>query len=146
MANIWEKAISILTWNLNSGRSYLITTVLHCFHLSYANMYHISSYKICGHFLKKYFIQRSQYIRPKVTVHKCAGIIRMWVLFEGRPYMRKYGSWTNHKTVLQSQLQNCVCHNWLNDQLNFKIVITLAFQQTGIQKTKYKGEVLGFSS
>ena len=28
MANIWEKAISILAGNLNSGRSYHITTVL----------------------------------------------------------------------------------------------------------------------
>ena len=28
MANIWEKAISILAGNSNSGRSYLITTVL----------------------------------------------------------------------------------------------------------------------
>ena len=27
MANIWEKAISILAGNLNLGRSYLITTV-----------------------------------------------------------------------------------------------------------------------
>ena len=27
MANIWEKAISILAGNLNSGCSYLITTV-----------------------------------------------------------------------------------------------------------------------
>ena len=26
MANIWEKAISILEWNLNSGLSYFITT------------------------------------------------------------------------------------------------------------------------
>ena len=28
MTNIWEKVISILAWNLNLGRSYLITTVL----------------------------------------------------------------------------------------------------------------------
>ena len=28
MANIWEKAISILAGNLNLGRSYLITTVV----------------------------------------------------------------------------------------------------------------------
>ena len=27
----------------------------------------------------------------KVTLHKCAGIIRTQVLFEGGPYMRKYG-------------------------------------------------------
>ena len=34
----------------------------------------------------------SQYIRPKVTVHKCLGIVRMRVLFDGGPYMRKYGN------------------------------------------------------
>ena len=27
-------------------------------------------------------------MRPKATVHKCAGIIRTWVLFEGGSYMR----------------------------------------------------------
>ena len=31
MANIWEKAISILAGNLNSGLSYLITTVTYIF-------------------------------------------------------------------------------------------------------------------
>ena len=40
----------------------------------------------------EFFIQKSQYIRPKVTFHKCAGIIRTRVLFKGEPYMRKYGS------------------------------------------------------
>ena len=44
-----------------------------------------------GIIFKLSFIQRSQYIRPKVTVNKCVGIIRMQVLFEGGPYMRKYG-------------------------------------------------------
>ena len=38
------------------------------------------------------FIQRSQYIRAKVTAHKCEGIIRTQVLFEGGPYMRKYSN------------------------------------------------------
>ena len=36
-------------------------------------------------------IQRSQYIRPKVTVHKCAEIIQGRKLFKGGNYMRKYG-------------------------------------------------------
>ena len=34
MANIWEKAISILPGNLNSGRSYLITAVKKSFQKS----------------------------------------------------------------------------------------------------------------
>ena len=31
------------------------------------------------------------YLRPKVRIHKSAGIIRMQILFEGGSYMRKYG-------------------------------------------------------
>ena len=31
------------------------------------------------------------HISSKVTVHKYIGIIRMWLLFEGGPYMRKDG-------------------------------------------------------
>ena len=37
-------------------------------------------------------IQRSQYIRPKVTVHKCAETIQGRKLFKGVNYMRKYGT------------------------------------------------------
>ena len=33
MASIWEKAISILAGNLNSGCSYLITAVCYCANL-----------------------------------------------------------------------------------------------------------------
>ena len=36
-------------------------------------------------------IQRSQYIRPKVTVHKGAETIQGRKLFKGGKYMRKYG-------------------------------------------------------
>jgi hypothetical protein len=36
-------------------------------------------------------IQRSQYIRPKVTVHKCAETIQGRKLFKGGNYTRKYG-------------------------------------------------------
>ena len=42
-----------------------------------------------GIFLIVYY-SKVTYIRPKATVHKCAGIIRARVLFEGGPYMRKY--------------------------------------------------------
>ena len=36
-------------------------------------------------------IQRSHYIRPKVTVHKGAETIQGRKLFKGGNYMRKYG-------------------------------------------------------
>ena len=36
------------------------------------------------------FIQRSQYIRPKVTLFKWTGIIRTHALFKGGSYTRKY--------------------------------------------------------
>ena len=36
-------------------------------------------------------IQRIPYIRPKVTVHKCAETIQGRKLFKGGNYMRKYG-------------------------------------------------------
>ena len=59
------------------------------------------------------FIQRSQYIKPKVTVHKCAGVIRTRVLFEGGPYMRKYGKYNTqckidytYKAIYYSLLPN----------------------------------------
>ena len=38
-----------------------------------------------------YCVQRSQYIRPKVTVHKGAETIQWRKLFKGGNYMRKYG-------------------------------------------------------
>ena len=38
------------------------------------------------------FHSKVQYIRPKVAVHKCVGVIIMRVLFKGGPYMRKYGT------------------------------------------------------
>ena len=37
-------------------------------------------------------IQRSQYIRPKVTAHKCVETIQGRKLFNGGNYMRKYGN------------------------------------------------------
>ena len=35
-------------------------------------------------------IQRSQYIRPKVTVHRCAETIQGRKLFKGGNYLQKY--------------------------------------------------------
>ena len=52
-------------------------------------------------------IQSSQYIRPKVTVHKCVGI-RMRVLFKGGSNMRKYGN-------LQIEPHPNRCHKPIND-------------------------------
>ena len=36
-------------------------------------------------------IQRSQYKRPKVIVHKCEETIQERKLFKGENYMKKYG-------------------------------------------------------
>ena len=54
--------------------------------------YRISSYCFRGNYsFLNLEIQRSQYIRPKVTVHKGAETIQRRKLFKGGNYMRKYG-------------------------------------------------------
>mgnify|MGYP006975835862 CR=1 FL=1 len=54
--------------------------------------YRISSYSFRGNYsFLDLEIQRSQYIRPKVTVHKGAETIQGRKLFKGGNYMRKYG-------------------------------------------------------
>ena len=54
--------------------------------------YRISSYSFRGNYsFLNLEIQRSQYIRPKVTVHKGAETIQGRKLFKGGNYMRKYG-------------------------------------------------------
>ena len=54
--------------------------------------YRISSYSFRGNYsFLSLEIQRSQYIRPKVTVHKCAETIQGRKLFKGGNYSRKYG-------------------------------------------------------
>ena len=51
-------------------------------------------------------IQRSQYIRLKVTVHKCAETIQGRKLFKGGKYMRKYGiSNVYDLTLLDSMIE-----------------------------------------
>ena len=56
------------------------------------NTYRISSYSFRGNYsFLKLEIQRSQYIRPKVTVHNGAETIQGRKLFKGGNYMRKYG-------------------------------------------------------
>ena len=53
---------------------------------------YISSYSFRGNYsFLNSEIQRSQYIRPKVTVHKCAKTIQERKLFKGGNYLRKYG-------------------------------------------------------
>ena len=55
-------------------------------------MYRISSYSFRGNYsFLNLEIQRSQYIGPKVTVHKGAETIQGRKLFKGGNYMRKYG-------------------------------------------------------
>ena len=67
-------------------------------------IYRISSYSFHGNYsLLNFEIQRSQYIRPKVTVHKGAETIQGRKLFKGRNYMRKYG-----KHLLKNVLDNFV--------------------------------------
>ena len=57
-------------------------------------MYRISSYSFRGNYsFLDSEIQKSQYIKPKVTVHKCAETIQGRELFKGGNYMRKYGNW-----------------------------------------------------
>ena len=46
--------------------------------------------------------------RPKVTVHKCAGIIRMLESFNRGPYVRKYGL-TRLKSAALTFSKNWVC-------------------------------------
>ena len=54
--------------------------------------YRISSHSFCENYsFLNLDIQRSQYIRPKVTVHKGAETIQGRKLFKGGNYMRKYG-------------------------------------------------------
>ena len=58
-----------------------------------AKGYRISSYSFHGNYpFLNLEIQRSQYIMPKVTVHKCAETIQGRKLFKGGNYMRKYGN------------------------------------------------------
>ena len=54
--------------------------------------YRISSYSFRGNYsFLNLEIQRLQYVRPKVTVHKGAETIQRRNLFKGRNYVRKYG-------------------------------------------------------
>ena len=57
----------------------------------------ISSYSFRGNYsFLDLEIQRSQYIRPKVTAHKGAETIQGRKLFKGGNYMRKYGIQKNN--------------------------------------------------
>ena len=48
-------------------------------------------------------IQRSQYIRPMVTVHKGAETIQERKLFKGRNCKRKYGNFLSKQIVLETK-------------------------------------------
>ena len=59
---------------------------------TFGQTYRISSYSFRWNYsFLNLEIQRSQYLRPKVTVHKCAKTIQGRKLFKGGNYMRKYG-------------------------------------------------------
>jgi hypothetical protein len=66
-------------------------------------------------------IQRSQYIRSKVTVHKCAETIQGRKLFKGGNYMRKYGILKFHET-----LQRYLLAYQANSALRGKVFLHLA--------------------
>ena len=55
MASIWEKAISILAGNLNSGRSYLITTVNLLFGMDFTFFFWVNSGQSFLHNQLSYF-------------------------------------------------------------------------------------------
>ena len=62
------------------------------FQILLKNTYRISANSFRGKYsFLKVEIQRSQYIRPKFTVHKCAETIQGRKLFKGGNYSRKYG-------------------------------------------------------
>ena len=70
--------------------------------------YCISSYSFRGNYsFLNVEIQRSQYIRPKVTVHKGAETIQGRKLFKGGNYMRKYGS-QNHTSYILANANKIV--------------------------------------
>ena len=59
------------------------------------------------------FIQRSEYIRSKVTVHKCVDIIRIQVLFKVGPYKGQlilkfpFGVFKSTKKAMKFSAQAC---------------------------------------
>ena len=77
-------------------------------------MYRISSYSFRGNYSLE--IQRSQYIRPKVTVHKFAETIQGRKLFKGGNYMRKYGIYFDNsmKTLGYADQKNLSTYYILN--------------------------------
>ena len=64
-------------------------------------IYRISSYSFRGNYsFLNLEIQRSQYIRPKVTVHIYGETIQGRKLFKGGNCMRKYGNWENKQLAV----------------------------------------------
>ena len=74
-------------------------------------IYRISSYSFRGNYsFLDLEIQRSQYIRPKVTVHKGAETIQGRKLFKGGNYMRKYGKAFFPFLILKGKYDSCPIH------------------------------------
>jgi hypothetical protein len=75
-----------------SPKSSLLAPVKNICQLHPHYKYRISANSFRGKYsFLKVEIQRSQYIRPKVTLHKCAETIQGRKLFKGGNYSRKYG-------------------------------------------------------
>ena len=98
-ALLWWKKYPILSvtiffiWNAVSVSFTVSVNLGFGFNIGPKPKYRISSYSFRGNYsFLNLEIQRSQYIRPKVTVHKCVETIQGRKLFKGRNYMRKYGN------------------------------------------------------
>jgi hypothetical protein len=86
--------------------------------------YRISSYSFRGNYsFLNLEIQRSQYIRPKVTVNKCAETIQGRKLFKGGNYMRKYGMYfVGSNFFTNATLTSCP---FLSSKLDSPVIKTL---------------------
>ena len=105
-----------------------ITAALHIAQLyrnRNTNTYRISSYSFRGNYsFLNLEIQRSHYIRPKVTVHKGAETIQGRKLFKGGNYMRKYGMY--YFNFLMPTKQNFCSINLWNDFVFCFLVIVIS--------------------
>ena len=95
LQHMWREAPKNMTYFIFLSRSLTHSWDLFSNSFSPNVVYRISSYSFRGNYSfldSDLEIQRSQYIRPKVTVHICAETIQGRKLFKGGNYMRKYGT------------------------------------------------------
>ena len=91
MSTIFISILTIFCFSLEECRALNTRWIILLLSLTIC-IYRISSYSFRGNYsFLTLEIQRSQYIRPKVTVHKGAETVQGRELFKGGNYMRKYG-------------------------------------------------------